>query len=194
MAALGIFLITLLAGAGAGAVVVREAAPKTVTETVTVTDGKVASTDGEQPPTRPTNDCKPTASTHGADYEPNDDKVHPFGPLTANQTYGNGVIDTSNDEDWFVFCTTGHQQLAVDFTPENDTSDGCYESADLDDADGNSVGDGETSPSVNETGHITYTAPSAGRYFVEVYDGNPGCKYALKVTSDHPFAATVPQG
>jgi hypothetical protein len=186
-------VVIALVGAGAGAVVGHEAAPKTVTETVTVGGGKVAggtTTAGGE--TSAKDDCAPTDTNPGADYEPNDDKVHPYGPLDANVTYGNGVIDTSNDQDWFVFCTTGLQQLKLDFTPENDTSDGCYESADLYDADGNSVGDGEVSPAVNETGHITYTAPSAARYFVEVYDGNASCKYAFKVNSDHPFTTTVP--
>jgi hypothetical protein len=193
LSALGGVLIALL-GAGVGGVVVREAAPKTVTETVNAGGdggggGGGGSVDDRR--TTPTTACKPTESSHGTDYEPNDDKVHPFGPLAENETYGNGMIDTSNDEDWFVFCTTAHQQLKVDFTVENDTNEGCGEGATLVDTDGNEVGDGPTAPYVNETGHITYTAPSAGRYFVQVSDGNPGCRYALRVNSDHPFAATV---
>ncbi|MFL5782035.1 MAG: hypothetical protein ACJ760_12050 [Thermoleophilaceae bacterium] len=171
------------------------AAPTTETVTVTRPTSVVKGTPGGGGllPSAKTA-CKPTDATHGGDYEPNDDKQHPFGPLTANQTYGRGAIDTSNDEDWFVFCTTGRQQLTADFTPENDTEEGCYTiTAYLDDADGNEVGDGETSPDTNETGHMTYTAPGAGRYFVKVDGGSAGCRYALQVNSDHPFTATVPQ-
>jgi hypothetical protein len=193
LSALGGFLIAVL-GAGVGGVVVREAAPRTVTETVVAKPSVLNSSPPPQgTPVGSHTACKPTDAGHGSDYEPNDDKVHPFGPLSANQIYGNGVIDTSNDEDWFVFCTTGHQQLTVDFTPENDTDAGCSGiEATLDDADGNDVGDGYTAPNVNETGHITYTAPSAARYFVLVDSGSPGCKYALRVNSDHPFRATIP--
>ena len=53
-----------------------------------------------------------TSAAHGQAYEPNDAFNQAYGPLVGGQNY-DGQKETSNDQDWYFFNTTGQRQVGI---------------------------------------------------------------------------------
>jgi hypothetical protein len=104
------------------------------------------------------------------------------GPLSNGISYS-GVFDTPNDADWYVFHVNGPKQIDASVTK---VGAGCSTSigAALLDGDGHDVpGEFSTPTTVysNQTEHMTYTTPAAGRYYVVVSNDCAGDPYQLRV-------------
>jgi hypothetical protein len=85
--------------------------------------------------------------------EPNESRAQAIGPLAGGVDY-EGVQGTDNDADWFYFYVAGPRALDIATTSRDD----CDGSLTLYNSRGSSVG--ESYPSLNGIGHITYTAPA----------------------------------
>ena len=121
------------------------------------------------------------AFAHASDaaYEPNDGIQEAYGPLAAGTNY-DGTISSSGDEDWFVFYVSGPGVFDVALTNLADSLPSYYgDELDLRDQNGKLLNSEYADE--NETGHLPYTAPAAGRYYV-VVDGSIGDDYRLRVS------------
>jgi hypothetical protein len=136
----------------------------------------------------------PTAA-HGAAYEPNDSADTATGPLQSGGAY-EAAIETFNDEDWFVFYTTGITQLNISLLglgPED-----CFgPEMDLTNPAGDEI-DETGNADRNETERILYTAEKAETLYVAVTPYNvapcagPEAAYRLQVDSSVPLGLTPP--
>jgi hypothetical protein len=130
--------------------------------------------------------------------EPNDGITQADGPVTGG-TANTGAIETSNDEDWYVFYVAGRRQLDIATTQTScsNPDPDCYGGigAELRDGDGDSI-DSTGNIYVNTTRHIRRSV-STGRYFV-VVSGDQGPRYSMTVNgslaSKECFEARRDQG
>lgn len=130
----------------------------------------------------------PVAAADGP-YEPNESVTQTFGPLAGGISY-NGVIETSNDVDWFHFYIAGQRQFEVVLTWRGGD---CYDiTATLRDREGGQ----ELSTSVDSSpestvGRITLTSPGSARYNLEV-NGCTGGAYTIQITPADAVTAQPP--
>jgi hypothetical protein len=117
-----------------------------------------------------------TASAGAQSYEPNDGFNQAYGPLVGGQNY-DAALETSNDQDYYYFNTSGQRQLDITMTG---LSSGCGGGAKLIDVDGEDITSWSASFSGQQTGHLTYTSPARRQYGIRV-SVNVGCPYRLKV-------------
>ena len=121
-----------------------------------------------------------SVATADGPYEPNETATQAAGPLAGGSPY-NGVIETSNDVDWFFFYTAGQRQFEVVLTWRGGENR-CYTTLTLRDRDGDEQGsasvDGEPDNTVDR---ITLTSPGSARYSLEV-NGCEGDAYTVRVT------------
>lgn len=123
-----------------------------------------------------------SAATCGPEngYEANDSLMQACGPLAGGNTYV-PAFETSNDEDWFYFFTNGARQLDIATTTG---ANECFDSVviDLLDRDGEELAYGRAN--ANETGHIRFTVPRAGRYylrFTAIWGSDCGTPYSFGI-------------
>jgi len=110
-------------------------------------------------------------------YEPNESITQARGPMLGGTNY-NGVIETSNDVDWFYFYIAGQRQFEVVFIWRAGTS--CEVT--LRDADGAELGSGYVSGDPQYTvATITHTSPGTTRYNLEVNSNCEGHAYTLQI-------------
>lgn len=126
------------------------------------------------------------ASAAGAAaYEPNDNISQPFGPLLGG-TFYTAALETSNDQDWYRFYTSGQRQFDIaaslfDCPPNEAGERNCANLyVQLLDANGNEVDNGFVAPPGQETQHITHTSPGRREYLLHV-SGDQGNVYRLRV-------------
>lgn len=116
------------------------------------------------------------AEAVAAPYEPNDN----IGQATAISGGGSysGTVETVNDEDWFVFYTSGQRQIQIDATGV--TGGECsFVLVGFHDAQGDSI----TSTGLdNENWTYSYTTARASRYYL-VLQGQygAGCSYEFSI-------------
>ena len=135
------------------------------------------------------------AGTSHANPEPNDNVAQAVGPLTG-ATYYQGQIETSNDEDWFFFYTSGQRQFDLAGTNLSSNSGRCEEvTFYLTDADGRILSG--VDPWLNVTEHITYTSKRAAKFYVQVTGsgcdpaGSPPVSYQLRVDPQDALASAL---
>lgn len=132
----------------------------------------------------------PIAAADGP-FEPNESVTQAFGPLVGATAY-NGVLETSNDVDWFFFYIAGQRQFEVVLTwrgSQEDCSDVFLSLRERD-------GELERSTSVDcapdeRIGRITLTSPGSARYNLEV-SGDEGASYTIQVTPADAVTAQPP--
>jgi hypothetical protein len=100
--------------------------------------------------------------------EPNETKDQPAGPLEGGVPYS-GSLDTSNDEDWFYFYTAPGAH-PVDVAVTGPALDGCNVYYTVYGPGGDEIGSGVQDS--NRVSHVTFTAPDAARYLVQMYHSN----------------------
>lgn len=132
---------------------------------------------------------------HAAAYEPNDSVATATGPLQSGVDY-TAAIETVNDQDWFVFYTTGVTQLDISLLglhPEE-----CFgPEVALSDASGETIEQSHYAAR-NETEHILYTAPKAGTYYLSVYEyhiapcAGSDALYRLRIDASIPLGVSPP--
>jgi hypothetical protein len=125
--------------------------------------------------------------------EPDDDIAHAAGPAASGPAYG-GAFESPNDTDWIVFYVNGPKQIDAEVTK---VGHGCSGSLDatLLSGDGDAVSDFYPfTVKSNETVHLTYTTPSAGRYYVKLADDCTGDPYQVRFLPGDAIstAPTVP--
>lgn len=116
-------------------------------------------------------------STAAGPYEPNEQPSAAFGPLLADTDYA-GAVETTNDEDWFRLFTAGPTALDIAVSNTSASSSGCTDvRAELGGAELGSPADpdglGSVNPPMGTTGHITYSAAGANRFFIRIRNFRP---------------------
>jgi hypothetical protein len=112
------------------------------------------------------------AQADGPCSQPDENVTQACGPLAGGTTYV-GTIQTSNDEDFFYFYTSG--EVPFDLAATNTGPDSCFgPHVELRDSDGKLIAQIYDLQNPNDTRHIRYTAPDRARYFVHVYADNIG--------------------
>lgn len=117
----------------------------------------------------------------------NRDASTAFGPL-GGQLY-KASIDGNGEQDWFLFYTSRAGTFDVAVTGTDDGRGTFAVSLSLRDGDGevlNSISAGQ-----DRRGHIVYTAPGAGRYFLQAV-GSTGARYQLQITPASLLTSTPP--
>lgn len=121
--------------------------------------------------------------------EPNETADQAFGPLTGGVTYA-GTLDTSNDQDWFYFFTSGTTpfDLAITNISSSCPSMALYR----DDSRSDSID--SRNPSANAVGHVLLTPTGPLKYLVQVkgYNDCLGATYQLRVDPPGALAAALP--
>jgi hypothetical protein len=118
------------------------------------------------------------------EYEPNDTRETAHGPLVGGKEYV-AEIDTENDVDWYLFYVKTYSQM--EFVTTMIKSDGCsgvfYR---MYDKDGEELETGGfRSGYLEKTGRFHLTM-NPGRYYLKVYQCQPGDRYRFTV---NPAAA-----
>lgn len=128
----------------------------------------------------------PSASAPVASGEPNENADQAFGPLTGDTSYA-GKLETSNDQDWFFFFTSGTTPFDLALTNLND---GCPAMTLYRD-DNRSSSIDSRSPDANGVGHILLTPTGPAKYLVKV-TGCLGASYQLRVEPAAALAGALP--
>jgi hypothetical protein len=117
------------------------------------------------------------AATAQADpYEPNDSQMTAYGPLAGSTDYV-GTIDTSNDQDWFVFYVRDHSQVTITARSDSHNSNSFSLS--------NSSG---SSPASGCCGSWTHSITlERGAYYIQAFNGTVGSMYSLRIVSNVPL-------
>jgi hypothetical protein len=132
----------------------------------------------------------PIAAADGP-YEPNESVTQAAGPLAGGSGY-DAAIETSNDEDWFYFYTSGQRQFEVVLTYRGQTGIYGNTRVTLRERDGGEI----DSTSVDEdaddrVGRLTFTSPGAARYHLSV-TGEQGAAYRIQVNPADALTSSPP--
>ena len=191
-----------VAGLLVGLLIGRASAPdeKVVTRTVAAdADIGATGTTGPTMPAAPSTPAEPPCNpgTQGARskaYEPNP-RRRPFGPLVRDASYGRGAIETEGDEDWYVLCTAGPQELRVEVTLLEQGPQGCGLEAALKDEEGTTIAAVAHPRQFQVPVSIEHEAAEAARFLISIngpLTPSPGCRYSLRVESDQDLSRNAP--
>lgn len=166
---------------------VTESETNTVTETVTTPTPTPGGGDG---PSGSCAESRAKAAPNG--YEPNDGLDEATGPLKANRNYA-AEIETENDLDYFVFCVPRRSQLEIrGRLLDCDSTDSCANVfVVLRTEEEEALGDSVSLYFRGDAGSTRYTAPEAGRYYLEV-SGDETNRYDIRVISSEGVTSESP--
>lgn len=130
-------------------------------------------------------------ATADGPYEPNETAPQATGPIVGGTSY-NGVIETSNDVDWFFFYVAGQRQFEVVLTWRSGPDCSAGVSLTLRNRDGSEEGTAYADGGAGDTvGRTTLTSPGSARYNLEV-NGCEGAAYTIQITPADAFTTQPP--
>jgi hypothetical protein len=194
-----------VAGLLVGGLIGRASAPdeKVITRTVAA-EGDVGATGTTGPTgpgmaTPPAGPAEPPCNpgpqgARSKAYEPNP-RRRPFGPLVRDASYGRAAIEAEDDEDWYVLCTAGPQELRVEVTLLEQGPQGCGLEAALKDDEGTTVAAVAHPRQLQVPASITHEAAEPARFLVTIsgpLTPSSGCRYSLRVESDEDLSRNAP--
>jgi hypothetical protein len=127
-------------------------------------------------------------ATDVVNTEPNEDPATAFGPMSPFSVYG-GTIDTSTDQDWFFFYTSGATPFDVALL--NPGNAPCTATARLY-QDGSPTPLAELQAAVGTRAHAPYTPSGPARFLIGVTAGCGPANYQLVVTPPEAIASRLP--